>query len=116
MQNKHIGNYRSQPRNTCQSRLIHTVCGILQLALKSADCSLIFLDGSYVTEKPNLGDFDGVWDPAGVRGYDLDPVFLNFENKRQAQKEKYKGEFFPNTEFVNFFQIEKFTGELNYLH
>ncbi len=49
---------------------------------------------------------------------ELDPALLDFSNKRQAQKEKYGGEFFPSSVqaapgefFLNYFQKDKHTGE-----
>lgn len=87
-------------------------------ALHVAGCGRIFLDGSFVTAKPRPGDYDACWDPAGIDPRLLDPVFSNFSNKRQAQKDKFKGEFFPSTRlnapsqpFVDFFQVDRFTGK-----
>ncbi len=87
-------------------------------SLKSAGCRRIYLDGSYVSSKPHPSDYDGCWHPADVRLNELDPVLLDFENGRQKQKLKYKGEFFPyvqvnepNGTFVDFFQVEKITGD-----
>jgi hypothetical protein len=87
-------------------------------SLKSVGCRRIFLDGSYVTGKPIPGDYDACWDPTGVNLSKLDPVFRDFSNKRQAQKAKFKGEFFPSTTkntptqpFVDFFQVDRFTGQ-----
>jgi hypothetical protein len=44
-------------------------------------------------------------------------VFRDFSKNRQAQKAKFKGEFFPSTmkntptqPFVDFFQVDRFTG------
>jgi hypothetical protein len=85
-------------------------------ALKNAGCKTIFLDGSFVSEKPNPGDYDVCWDPVGVDVKKLDPVFLDFSNKRQKQKLKYCGEFFPSSakadgvlSFVEYFQKDKST-------
>jgi hypothetical protein len=87
-------------------------------ALLAAGCANIFLDGSYITGKPLPNDYDGCWDPSGVDPKKLDPVFRDFSNKRQAQKQKFKGEFFPSTmlnapgqTFADFFQIDRFTGK-----
>jgi hypothetical protein len=87
-------------------------------ALRVAGCGRLFLDGSYVTANPLPGDYDGCWDPTAVDRAKLDPVFLDFSNKRQAMKNKFGGEFFPsnapNTRtqtFLDFFQVEKFTGQ-----
>jgi hypothetical protein len=93
--------------------------GLLSAAasLLSVGCARIYLDGSFVTGKPVPGDYDACWDPVGVDLTKLDPVFRNFSNKREAQKAKYKGEFFPSTmkntptqPFVDFFQVDRFTG------
>ena len=91
---------------------------IAAAALYLAGCERIFLDGSYVTAKPQPNDYDACWDPTGVNPAKLDPVFSNFSNKRRAQKDKFKGEFFPSTmpnaprePFVDFFQVDRFTGK-----
>lgn len=86
-------------------------------ALAFAGCSYVYLDGSFVTAKPHPDDYDGCWEHAGVDPAMLDPVLLNFENKRAAQKEKYLGEMFiagmpngPGAPFLDFFQVEKWSG------
>jgi uncharacterized protein DUF6932 len=85
--------------------------------LRCAGCVKLFLDGSYVSAKPIPGDYDACWDPAGVDEKRLDPVFRDFTKKREAQKKRFLGEFFPSTmfntskqTFVELFQKEKFTG------
>ncbi len=95
-------------------------CGLLKalFKLQQAGCKTVYIDGSYVTDKPDPGDYDACWDPIGVDIKKLDPVFLDFTNKRKNQKDAFEGEFFPSTikadnkgrNFVDFFQIEKFTG------
>jgi len=87
-------------------------------ALWYAGCNNLYLDGSFVTSKPMPGDFDVCWDPTGVDHTKLDPVLLDFSDKRRAQKEKFYGEFFPSgfvaaggMTFLDFFQVEKLTGE-----
>ncbi len=88
-------------------------------SLKEAGCILVLLNGSFVTEKELPGDYDACWGTTGVSPSKLDPVFLDFENGRKKQKQKYFGEFFPKDlkansieTFENFFQIEKQTGKL----
>lgn len=86
--------------------------------LKSAGCSKVYLDGSFVSEKDHPGDFDACWDPAGVDGSKLDPVFLNFDPGRATQKREFGGEFFPSTvpadafgrTYIDFFQQDRITG------
>jgi DNA-binding XRE family transcriptional regulator len=62
--------------------------GISQVmdALHLAGCKTVYLDGSYVTAKPQPADFDGCWDPVGVVASRLDPVLLDFANGRAVQK------------------------------
>lgn len=87
--------------------------------LRRAGCSIVYLDGSYVTGKPRPADFDACWDPSGVDGGRLDPVFLQFADGRKAQKAAFKGEFFPSAAmcadvgqaFIDFFQRDRFTGK-----
>ncbi len=86
--------------------------------LKAAGCKEVFLDGSFVTEKPRPGDYDVCWDPTGVDTVKLNPVFLDFSDKRRKQKLKYGGEFFPSSAradsslfFVDYFQKDKETGK-----
>ncbi|MFL6260351.1 MAG: DUF6932 family protein [Thermoanaerobaculia bacterium] len=94
----------------------------LKRALKSlsdAGCQTAYVDGSFVTAKETPGDFDACWDPHGTDGERLDPVLLDFTNRRAAQKAKYGGELFPSlaladpagNTFLEFFQIEKSTGQ-----
>ncbi|CZT37821.1 hypothetical protein GA0004734_00047150 [Rhizobium sp. 9140] len=87
-------------------------------ALVKAGCSRIYLDGSFVTSKPIPGDYDACWDPAGVVGSLLDPVFKDFSDGRARQKARFGGEFFPSSvveagsgkAFLDFFQVEKHSG------
>ena len=94
--------------------------GFVRMAqvLAAAGCRYVYLDGSFVTAKPHPGDYDGCWDHVGVDHTKLDPVLLNFDNKRAAQKAKYLGEMFiagmPNDlggPFLDFFQVEKSSGQ-----
>jgi len=87
--------------------------------LFAAGCRQVFLDGSYVTAKPFPNDYELCWDSVFVDPDILDPVFLDFDQLRLAQKEKYLGEYFPTimTEafsgkpFVDFFQTDRESGQ-----
>ena len=87
--------------------------------LRLAGSQAIYLDGSFVTNKPKPGDYDACFDPRGVVGSALDPVFHIFKNGRADQKAKFKGEFFPAStiegrsgmSFLNFFQNDRYTGQ-----
>jgi hypothetical protein len=110
---------------TSESRM-RLLAGLQRAAqsLRQAGCDVLYVDGSFVTQKeasfgapPN--DFDGCWDLSNVDPTKLDPVLLDFSNKRAAQKAKFFGELFPagspadnkGTAFLDFFQQDKNTGE-----
>jgi hypothetical protein len=99
-------------------RLLYEGRLLAATALRAAGCGRLYLDGSYVTAKTVPNDYDACWDPAGMDHAKLDPVFLDFSNKRQSMKNKFGGEFspanvrnMPTQTFVDFFQVEKFTGQ-----
>ena len=79
---------------------------------------MVYVDGSFVTNKERPGDFDACWDVEGVDPERLDPVFLDFSDGRTAQKRRFGGEFFPaqlpkgvtGRTFLAFFQAERRTG------
>jgi hypothetical protein len=101
-----------------RQQLLAGLLGALRL-LKAAGCSLVYLDGSFVTRKPEPGDFDACWGIEDVDADKLDPVFLDFSNSRARQKQRFLGEFFPaelpegatGRTFLEFFQTDKETGD-----
>ena len=88
------------------------------LHLRDAGCTLAYLDGSYVTSKPNPRDFDLCWDPTDVDPRKLNPSFLT-RSGRTDLKKRFGGDFFPSSitctdigrSFLDFFQLDRFTGE-----
>jgi hypothetical protein len=86
--------------------------------LKHAGCRSVYIDGSFVTSKPEPGDIDACWAIEGVDPEQLDPVFLDFSQGRAAQKARFGCEFFPadlpegitGKTFLEFFQTDKETG------
>ncbi len=86
-------------------------------SLRNAGCQTVYVDGSFVTAITEPNDFDVCWDEKGVDFNKLDPVLLNFDAKRAAQKAKFGGEFFPagwpagigDRVFLDFFQTDKET-------
>ena len=90
------------------------------LALKAAGCRRLYIDGSFISEKAEPGDFDACWEVFGVNAKLLDSVLLTFNHGRLAQKVKYGGELFPANSradttapwrtFLEFFQEDKNTG------
>jgi len=82
--------------------------------LEAAGARRVWIDGSFVTDKPEPADIDGCWDPAGVDPDLLDPVLLDFKEFRAAMKGKYGVDFFPNViegasgkVFYRFFQYDR---------
>jgi len=98
-------------------RIVQGLRGALK-ALKAAGCLTAYIDGSFVTSKDFPGDFDGCWDVTGVDVTKLEPVLLDFDNGRAAQKARFSGELFPaqlpqglsGSTFLEFFQVDKSTG------
>ena len=88
------------------------------MPLKRAGCGTVYVDGSFVTAKPQPMDFDACWAIDGVDPNRLDPVFLDFSNSRAKQKARFGGEFFPadlpegmtGKTLLEFFQTDKETG------
>ena len=78
--------------------------------LKAAGCRTIYINGSFVTSKPNPNDFDAC--------YDNETVDINYLRKnapelinsfdRQSQKSKYKGEIFRSDEPVGDLGLNSF--------
>ena len=87
--------------------------------LKRAGCITVYLDGSFVTNKQVPNDFDACWDEVGVDVTLIDPVLLEFDRGRAAQRAKFRGKFFPASwvarmrgdVFLDFFQIDRETGQ-----
>ncbi|MFL6098558.1 MAG: DUF6932 family protein [Actinomycetales bacterium] len=81
-------------------------------ALAAAGCTALYLDGSFVTDKDQPGDYDACWDWAEVRPDLLDPLLLARDSiGRSQRKAKYLGDVFiagieggSGLPFVNFFQ------------
>ena len=109
-----VARFGFTPRRT---RLLTGLKAALAL-LKKAGCRSVYINGSFVTAKPQPGDFDACWAIAGVDPDKLDPVFLDFSQARAAQKARFLGEFFPadlpegltGKTFLEFFQTDKETG------
>ena len=87
------------PRFSANGHRIRLVAGLLAALqnLAGAGCRSVLLDGSFISQKDLPEDYDGAWDTQGVDPLRLDPVLLDFSNKRAAMKSKYLGELFPAT-------------------
>ena len=101
--------------NSVRRRVLLVGLEAALMALQAAGCQTVYIDGSFVTAKEEPGDYDACWGVAGVDEKQLDPVFLDFSNNREAQKRKYLGEFFPaelpeggsGKTFLQFFQQDR---------
>jgi len=63
--------------------------------LQEAGVLTVYVDGSFTSQKPLPNDIDGCWDAdEGVDVQALDPVFLDFNDRRWAMKTKYGVDFF----------------------
>jgi hypothetical protein len=89
--------------------------------LADVDCPRVYVNGSFVTNKPEPEDFDACWELEGVnvvRLEQLESLLLRYADRRSAQKDTYGGELFPvfarqiggGTGFMTFFQVDEFTG------
>ena len=64
--------------------------------LSVAGCKMVYIDGSFVTNKEVPGDYDLCWSIDSVVPEKLNPVFLNFSPPgRTKMKDQYKGDLFP---------------------
>lgn len=90
------------PKFGGNSHRVHLVTGLGRALrnFKGAGCRSILLDGSFVSAKDLPEDYDAAWELHGVDPNLLDPVLLDFTNKRAAMKLKYGGEFFPASSYA----------------
>lgn len=88
--------------------------------LAQAGCRAIYIDGSFVTSKQKPNDFDACYESAGVDDKLLDPVLLDFSERRAKMKRRFGGELFPakavadwekGRSFLDYFQRDKRTGK-----
>ncbi|MGE7609635.1 DUF6932 family protein [Peribacillus frigoritolerans] len=79
-------------------------------------CTNIYVDGSFVTNKKNPGDFDALYELEEVNDQIIDEVLLDASYAgREKQKKYYEGEFFPayakahpnGTIYLDYFQRNK---------
>lgn len=107
--------FGGSPRRIALLAGLHEALG----SLSRAGCRTAYIDGSFVTAKAQPGDFDVCWDAVGVDPAALDPVLLDFSERRKAQKERFGGELFPadtaaepaGTRFLDYFQRDRDTGD-----
>lgn len=92
--------------------------GLLAAAtnLAQAGARVIWLGGSFVTDKEDPDDWDGVWDPSNADMTKIDPVLTDpadLATGRYRQKAKFAGELLVGVEtasgmpFQLYFQVDK---------
>ena len=90
--------------------------------MKEVGCLLVYLDGSFITNKEYPNDYDLAWSTIGLDDDNIskiDPILLDINKYRKEMKKKYMGDIFPaeipegssGKLFRDFFQIDKNTGE-----
>lgn len=79
-------------------RRVELIDGLTAAAelLVAAGCPRLWIVGSLATAKPVPRDFDAVWSTDGVELDRLDPVLLDIDPPRAAQKLRFGGELLPN--------------------
>lgn len=113
--NEVLARFGFTPKRKAMLRRLRAALGLL----RRANCKAAYIDGSFVTRKPEPGDYDVCWDAKSVRFEKLDSIFLDFSYNRRQQKRRFAGEFFPadlpeglsGKLYLNFFQLDKETGE-----
>jgi hypothetical protein len=88
--------------------------------LKQCGCTIIYIDGSFVTQKLEPNDYDacweGDWELVSTNMTRIEPLFIDqkdLSTGRKGQKLKYGGEIFPafltadskGTLYIDFFQL-----------
>lgn len=63
-------------------------------ALAVAGCRRVYLDGSFVTAKPEPIDYDGCWELLGVDSRAIEDAFLGADSPAKQTKE-YGGALYP---------------------
>jgi hypothetical protein len=87
--------------------------------LKGIGCRTVYVDGSFVTEKTDPGDFDACWERGNVDLDRVPPSLIAYDAFRRGMKERYGGEIFTadtpadiyGTPFLEFFQMDRLTDE-----
>jgi hypothetical protein len=86
------------------------------VALALAGSRKVWIDGSFASLKPNPNDIDVCYDDSSIDFDLLDPVLLEFDHARAAQKQKFGCECFgaswiaePITQlnFLAYFQFDR---------
>ena len=83
--------------------------------LAEAGCRRLWLDGSFVTAKPDPADYDACWDADETNIEALSELFFDFSEKRRLMKSVFGGELYPASwevdaggrTYLDFFQHDR---------
>lgn len=102
--------------NAVRRALINAMTGAFR-ELHTLGCGRVWLDGSFVTDKPEPGDYDAIYEHSGMDVRMLRaalPELFDAAPGRPAMKRRFGGDLFPNVRegdsgmmFVDFFQLDK---------
>ena len=65
--------------------------------LKAAGCRTVYVDGSFVTDKEQPGDFDACWERDHVDLQRVPPSLIAYDVFRPGMQAKYGGRSLPLT-------------------
>ena len=66
------------------------------------NCTTIFIDGDFVTDKRNPGHYNIVWDDTGInleKCFQICSTFFTFKAECATQKKEFFGTFHPKSDF-----------------
>ncbi len=84
--------------------------------MRHAGCRTVYIDGSFICEKDNPGDYDACWDPTGMDPARIDKALLDGTAQgRLAIKQRFGGDIRPDMEcppgsirpYLRFFQKDR---------
>jgi hypothetical protein len=109
--------------NLKRKKLITGLKKLINDFKEKTDCTQLFIDGSFVTNKLLPNDIDVCWASDGELDYETIeikmPILFDFQNGRRNQQNEYSCDIFPaylieqgsQKLFIDFFQIDKITNE-----
>lgn len=79
-------------RNKRRMQLFEALEEVISI-LKECNCPEVYLDGSFITQKEEPGDYDLCYEPTGIKATDR---FFMFLSEHKQNKGKYLGDIFPH--------------------
>ena len=78
---------------TCRRSLFEGLRTLVE-ELRKANCTCLYLNGSFITNKESPNDYDACWEIEDINQR-IDPLLLNPFQQLAEIKAKYKGDVFP---------------------